>query len=144
MGEGRRQIPARPTALSVGWHPGACAAGPAASGGRTIRLAVRARRSGSGALSCQGIAAAARDRVGRRTRRMTQVAIRDRRHTQASVETMTGEIFREFTFEAAHRLPHVPEVHKCARRHGLSYRIEVRVTGEVDRDTGWVMDFAEI
>ncbi|WP_235609470.1 6-carboxytetrahydropterin synthase, partial [Frankia casuarinae] len=27
------------------------------------------------------------------------------------------EIFREFTFEAAHRLPEVPEGHKCARLH---------------------------
>jgi hypothetical protein len=28
------------------------------------------------------------------------------------------EIFKEFTFEAAHRLPHVPTGHKCARLHG--------------------------
>ncbi|MDQ3598322.1 MAG: 6-carboxytetrahydropterin synthase QueD, partial [Pseudomonadota bacterium] len=25
------------------------------------------------------------------------------------------EIFKEFTFESAHRLPHVPEGHKCGR-----------------------------
>lgn len=54
------------------------------------------------------------------------------------------EIFREFTFEAAHRLPHVPEGHKCARLHGHSYRVEVHVRGDVDERTGWVMDFAEI
>ena len=54
------------------------------------------------------------------------------------------EIFREFTFEAAHRLTHLPESHKCSRLHGHSYRIEVRVTGTVDEDTGWVMDFADI
>ena len=29
-------------------------------------------------------------------------------------------IFREFTFEAAHRLPHVPPGHKCGRLHGHS------------------------
>lgn len=54
------------------------------------------------------------------------------------------EIFREFTFEAAHRLPEVPEGHKCARLHGHSYRVEVHVRGEVDPATGWIMDFAEI
>lgn len=54
------------------------------------------------------------------------------------------EIFREFTFEAAHRLPKVPEGHKCARLHGHSFRVEVHVCGEVDPDAGWLMDFAEI
>src|SRR6266545_556524 len=54
------------------------------------------------------------------------------------------EIFREFTFEAAHRLPKVPEGHKCARLHGHSFRVEVHVGGEVDPDAGWIMDFAEI
>jgi 6-pyruvoyltetrahydropterin/6-carboxytetrahydropterin synthase len=54
------------------------------------------------------------------------------------------EIFREFTFEAAHRLTHVPNGHKCARLHGHSYRVEVRVAGPVGAQTGWVMDFQEI
>jgi 6-pyruvoyltetrahydropterin/6-carboxytetrahydropterin synthase len=54
------------------------------------------------------------------------------------------EIFREFTFEAAHRLPEVPEGHKCARLHGHSYRVSVQVEGPVDSDAGWVMDFADV
>jgi 6-pyruvoyltetrahydropterin/6-carboxytetrahydropterin synthase len=54
------------------------------------------------------------------------------------------EIFREFTFEAAHRLPHLPDGHKCRRLHGHSYRVEVHVGGPVDPATGMVMDFAEI
>jgi 6-pyruvoyltetrahydropterin/6-carboxytetrahydropterin synthase len=54
------------------------------------------------------------------------------------------EIFREFTFEAAHRLPHVPEGHKCARLHGHSYKVEVHVTGDVGDISGWVMDFGDI
>lgn len=54
------------------------------------------------------------------------------------------EIFREFTFEAAHRLPNVPEGHKCARLHGHSFRVQVHVEGLVDPDLGWVMDFADI
>jgi 6-pyruvoyltetrahydropterin/6-carboxytetrahydropterin synthase len=54
------------------------------------------------------------------------------------------EIYKEFTFEAAHRLPNVEEGHKCARLHGHSYRVEVHVSGQVDAVTGWVMDFADI
>jgi 6-pyruvoyltetrahydropterin/6-carboxytetrahydropterin synthase len=54
------------------------------------------------------------------------------------------EIFKEFTFEAAHRLPHVPEGHKCGRLHGHSFRAEIHVAGDVDAVTGWIMDFADI
>ena len=54
------------------------------------------------------------------------------------------EIFKQFTFEAAHRLPHVPQGHKCGRLHGHSFVVEVHVGGPVDPVTGWVMDFADI
>ncbi len=54
------------------------------------------------------------------------------------------EIYKEFTFEAAHRLPHVPEGHKCARLHGHSFYVRVYVEGDVDPQTGWVMDFYEL
>lgn len=54
------------------------------------------------------------------------------------------EIFKEFTFEAAHRLPAVPPEHKCARLHGHSFRVALHVRGPVDARTGWIMDFADI
>ncbi|MFI8775104.1 6-carboxytetrahydropterin synthase QueD [Gordonia sp. NPDC062954] len=54
------------------------------------------------------------------------------------------EIFREFTFESAHRLPNVPQGHKCARLHGHSYRMTVTVEGPVDGRLGWIMDFGEL
>ncbi len=54
------------------------------------------------------------------------------------------EIFKEFTIEAAHRLPHVPPGHRCGRLHGHSFRIEIYVKGDVDSVTGWVVDFGEI
>lgn len=54
------------------------------------------------------------------------------------------EIFKEFVFEAAHRLPHVPEGHKCGRLHGHSFRIAIYIEGPVDKGTGWIMDFSEI
>ena len=54
------------------------------------------------------------------------------------------EIFKIFTIEAAHRLPHVPPEHKCHRLHGHSFRIEVHVVGPVKAHEGWVVDFADI
>src|SRR6186713_607587 len=54
------------------------------------------------------------------------------------------QIFREFSFEAAHRLPNVPPDHKCARLHGHSFRVEVHVSGAVGVETGWIMDFADL
>lgn len=54
------------------------------------------------------------------------------------------DLFCEIHFEAAHRLPHVPPGHKCARLHGHSYQVVVHVTGAVDEYTGMVMDFADI
>jgi 6-pyruvoyltetrahydropterin/6-carboxytetrahydropterin synthase len=54
------------------------------------------------------------------------------------------EIFRHFTIEAAHRLPHAPLGHKCQRLHGHSFRIDIHVRGEVQSEPGWVMDFADL
>ena len=54
------------------------------------------------------------------------------------------EIFKEFTFEAAHRLPNVPTGHKCARLHGHSFNVSVHIVGPIGDDTGWVRDFADL
>lgn len=54
------------------------------------------------------------------------------------------ELFKTFRFEAAHLLPNVPEGHKCRRLHGHSYRVTVHITGPVDSELGWVVDFADL
>jgi len=54
------------------------------------------------------------------------------------------EIWKDFTFEAAHLLPNLPDGHKCKRLHGHSYRVRVVVSGELDAELGWVMDYAHI
>ncbi len=54
------------------------------------------------------------------------------------------ELYKDFRFEAAHRLPNVPEGHKCARLHGHSFLVRITVTGDVDPHTGWLMDFDDI
>ncbi len=53
-------------------------------------------------------------------------------------------LFKEFTFEAAHRLPNVPPKHKCSRLHGHSFVVRISVQGEVGEESGWVMDFGDI
>lgn len=54
------------------------------------------------------------------------------------------DLFAEFRFEAAHRLPHVPPDHMCARLHGHSYSVRLTVTGPVGVRSGWVADFAAL
>ena len=54
------------------------------------------------------------------------------------------EIFKDFTFEAAHHLPHVPPTHPCARVHGHSFTVRMVVRGKVHPKAGWVVDFADI
>lgn len=54
------------------------------------------------------------------------------------------DLHTTFRFESAHRLPNVPAGHKCARLHGHSFNVTVHVSGPVDPDLGWVMDFADI
>jgi 6-pyruvoyltetrahydropterin/6-carboxytetrahydropterin synthase len=54
------------------------------------------------------------------------------------------EVFKVFTIEAAHCLPHAPAGHKCRRLHGHSFGVEIHLRGAVEASTGWVMDFADI
>jgi 6-pyruvoyltetrahydropterin/6-carboxytetrahydropterin synthase len=79
---------------------------------------------------------------------MSEIAVIDAREREQSAESpqqvKRAEIFKQFSFEAAHRLPNVPEGHKCARLHGHSYRVEIRVEGEVGMESGWVVDFADL
>ena len=54
------------------------------------------------------------------------------------------EIRKSFTIEAAHRLPNVPAGHKCARLHGHSFNVEIAVSGPLDPEKGWIMDYGDI
>lgn len=58
--------------------------------------------------------------------------------------TMSATIFKDFQFEAAHRLPHVPVGHKCGRLHGHSFMVRLELTDEIDQQTGWIVDFSDI
>ncbi len=54
------------------------------------------------------------------------------------------EIYKEFRFESAHRLPNVPEGHKCRRLHGHSFKGVIYIKGDVDHRAGWIMDYGDI
>jgi len=49
---------------------------------------------------------------------------------------------KTFRFEASHILPKHPG--KCSRLHGHSWVLNVFVEGQVDKETGFVMDYADI
>ena len=57
---------------------------------------------------------------------------------------MKAELIKTFRFEAAHSLEKLPEGHRCRRIHGHSYRLDVHVSGEVDVQSGMVIDFHDI
>ncbi len=54
------------------------------------------------------------------------------------------EIYKSFYLEAAHWLPNVPDGHKCGRLHGHSFKVTIYASGTVGRETGWIVDFAEL
>jgi len=54
------------------------------------------------------------------------------------------QLYKEFNIEAAHRLPNVPEGHKCARLHGDSLMVSIHVEGPIGDTSGWVIDFGDI
>ena len=55
------------------------------------------------------------------------------------------EIFKEFTFEAAHQLgANVPDGHRYANVHGHSFKAEIYLRGTPEAETGWICDLAQV
>ncbi len=54
------------------------------------------------------------------------------------------EIYKEFMFESAHKLPNVVEGHKCGRLHGHSFKVSIFVSGPVGDTTGWIIDYGDM
>jgi 6-pyruvoyltetrahydropterin/6-carboxytetrahydropterin synthase len=52
-------------------------------------------------------------------------------------------ITTEFHYDSAHRLPLLPDTHKCSRLHGHTYRLLVTLDGDVGMD-GFVIDFSDV
>ena len=51
---------------------------------------------------------------------------------------------KEFTFDSSHALPCVPDGHPCSNLHGHTWKLSVGITGEVNKERGWILDFKEI
>lgn len=58
--------------------------------------------------------------------------------------TAQMHVWTEWSFDAAHFLPGVPEGHKCRRMHGHTYRLRVAAAGPLSADTGFVVDYADL
>lgn len=54
------------------------------------------------------------------------------------------ELATTFRIEASHQLPRAPATSVCRRLHGHSWKIEVRVGGLVQPETGWLIDYHDI
>ncbi|WP_078063689.1 6-carboxytetrahydropterin synthase QueD [Pseudodesulfovibrio indicus] len=54
------------------------------------------------------------------------------------------DIYVTMTFDAAHKLPNVPDGHKCSRLHGHSFGVDIHVSGDISDATGWVVDFSDL
>lgn len=54
------------------------------------------------------------------------------------------EVSKQFVFEAAHTLHREIEAEASRRIHGHSYRVVVTIAGEVDPDTGMVLDLGKL
>jgi 6-pyruvoyltetrahydropterin/6-carboxytetrahydropterin synthase len=55
-------------------------------------------------------------------------------------------IAKRYAFEAAHRLPKVPDWHKCHNLHGHNYEVEIEIRGEISSASGFCggWDFFEL
>jgi 6-pyruvoyltetrahydropterin/6-carboxytetrahydropterin synthase len=74
------------------------------------------------------------------TTTIPEISVSDSRGSAAH----TVSLWKEIRFEAAHRLPYVPDGHKGARLHGHSFVLEVHIEGPVDPTTGMLLDYADI
>lgn len=57
---------------------------------------------------------------------------------------MPWTVNKEFHFDAAHSLPHLPSTHKCHHIHGHTYTVRVHCSGDLIPENSWVIDYADI
>lgn len=54
------------------------------------------------------------------------------------------EIYKEFSIDAAHFLPGVPQGHKCGKLHGHTFKVKIFVSGKKCEKSGWIIDFGDL
>ena len=53
-------------------------------------------------------------------------------------------IYKQFNIESARSLPNLSQHHPCSKVHGHSFKIILSFKGEIDKKTGFVIDFNDI
>ena len=53
-------------------------------------------------------------------------------------------VYKKFHIESARSLPNLPDEHPCSHVHGHSFEIILKVSGELNEKTGFIIDFQEI
>ena len=48
---------------------------------------------------------------------------------------------RTYQIQASHWLPRTHVNHKCHNRHGHNFKIDLSVTGPMDEEYGWIVDY---
>ena len=48
-------------------------------------------------------------------------------------------VYKKFNIESARSLPHVNQSHPCSRVHGHSFEIIIKVKGDIDKKSGFVI-----
>ena len=54
------------------------------------------------------------------------------------------KVYKTFTVEAARSLPNLADGHPCKKIHGHSFKITITISGQINNNTGFVMDFSDI
>lgn len=54
------------------------------------------------------------------------------------------ELKQLFQIESARWLPNLPASHPCSRMHGHSFKIVLRLVGNLNPHIGWVIDYNDI
>jgi 6-pyruvoyltetrahydropterin/6-carboxytetrahydropterin synthase len=85
-----------------------------------------------------------RDRLTSEVPGIETVGIRSTRHQGADLDGADHcHVWRRFRFEAAHRLPRVPEGHQCGRMHGHGFEVILHADQDLaGQDMG--VDFDEL
>ncbi len=53
-------------------------------------------------------------------------------------------IERDYTVEAARRLPRLPAEHPCHRLHGHRFTVTLAIEGDTDNEQQWVADYYDV
>ena len=53
-------------------------------------------------------------------------------------------IERDYTVEAARRLPRLPAEHPCPRLHGHRFTVTLAIEGDTDNEQQWVADYYDV